>query len=292
MKYTYFPGCAGHATARDQDESTRVLFETLGVELAELSDWNCCGATPGHTVGGDLGLLLCLKNLGIAADTEYDLLVPCASCYGNLKSAAHAVATHRVPLTLLEGTNIEMPRKQVEVLSIISVLSATELLGKIEKSTTVDLSSFNLAPYYGCLLLRPEDRTGATNAENPRDMERVISACGAQSIEWPYKTDCCGGPNTVGHPETVTALSSNLVNKARQFGADAIVTACPMCHASLESAQWETLKKSGGSHETPLPVFYLSEIVATAMGIKRQRRWLKRHLIDPCPLLKSKGVLK
>lgn len=289
MEFAYFPGCAGHSTARDQDLSTRELLKALQVDLEELEAWHCCGATPGHTIGGSLSLLLSLKNLSIAVDTSQDLLVPCASCFGNLKAAEQVIKRGEVPQAIKEtDPGFTLPPRAPRVVSVVTLLSDAQLIKKIEKSVKMDLSAINVAPYYGCLLLRPQEVTGAPNIEIPVDMENIIEACGAKAVQWPHKTDCCGGPHTVSHPEMVSTLSGRLVDKARSFGADAIVTACPMCHAGLDTTQWERARRGQTTAVSPLPVLYLTELVAAALDVKRQSRWLKRHLIDPRPLLREK----
>ena len=288
MKFSYFPGCAGHSTARDQDLSTRGVLSALGITLTELEDWNCCGATPGHTIGGALSLALNLRNLSIASDTKCDLLVPCASCFGNLKRAEAAAKRGDV---LADFEDAPSPSSTISVVSIVDTLSQSEVLAKINLQRCADLSRLNLVAYYGCLLVRPMETTSAQDAENPTGIEAVLTACGASIVDWPHKTDCCGGPHTISHPELVTRLAGRLVDRARRFGANAIVTACPMCHASLDTVQWEA-RRSGERRSDPLPVFYLSEIVGVALALKTQRSWLKRHLIDPRPFLKEHGALK
>jgi heterodisulfide reductase subunit B2 len=286
LDFAYFPGCAGHGTARDQDLSTRSVLSALGITFDELPDWSCCGATPGHTIGGDVGLVLSLRNLRIASDTKRPLLVPCASCFGNLKRAEQAVKTGTTPD---DAEDVPAASECTTVTSIVTALSQPEILLRIKEKQTRDLSALRLVAYYGCLLVRPLETTGAADSENPTGMETVVAACGAANIDWPHKTDCCGGPHTISHPDLVTLLSSRLVDRARRFGANAIVTACPMCHGSLDSVQWE-LRRQNATFE-PLPIFYLSELVGASLGLKRQRSWLKRHLIDPRPLLKESGVL-
>lgn len=279
MDYSYFPGCAAHGSAVDQHLSTIAVLDALEVELTELADWNCCGATPGHTVGGDMGYALSTRNLGLAAESGRPLVVPCAACFNNLRKAA----------VKLRAEN-DFSNGSVDVISIGSLLASPEISDIIAKKKTKSLAGLTIAPYYGCLLTRPVEITGAADAENPTEIDNVASLCGAKVVPWSSKTDCCGGPHTLAHPELVAKMTTSLLDMASRWGADLVVTACPMCHASLDSTLWN---KTRSDINTPLiPVLYLTELVALALNLPRQDRWLKRHLVDPRPLLREKGALQ
>ena len=281
MEYSYFPGCAAHGTAIDQHLSTMAVLNALEIGLEELPDWNCCGATPGHTVGGDLALALSSRNLEIAAGQKRPLMVPCASCYSNLRKAA---AYRR------EAGTFDPEGNAVEVISIAALLSEDEVLCRIHNKVKKPLRDLTVAPYYGCLLARPPEPAGAEDAENPLQIDRVAEACGAHAVQWSHKTECCGGPHTLSHPELVEKMSMPLLESARRRHADVIVTACPMCHTSLDSVQWKLRQRTADS--PVVPVLYLTELVALALALPRPGRWLKKHLVNPIPFLKEKGALQ
>jgi heterodisulfide reductase subunit B len=275
LDFSYFPGCVAHSSGTDQHLSTLAVLKTLDISLKELPDWNCCGATPGHTIGGDLSSALCLRNLNIAAKVGNPLVVPCASCFSNLKRTAIQV-----------GTTDQI----VDVISISALLSMPFVIEKIKEKRKIHLEGLRVAPYYGCLLTRPISTTQAEDPENPCQIDEVVDVCGATVVSWPYKTDCCGGPHMLAHPELVNKMSTGLLDMARRWRADVIVTACPMCHTSLDTTMWQA-GRSNETHRT-IPVLYLTEFLALTLDIEKPERWLKRHLVDPRPLLRAKGAIK
>ena len=280
MKYSYFPGCASHGTAIDQHLSTTAVCSALNIEITELPDWNCCGASAGHTVGGELSLALSERNLVIASEAGMPVLVPCASCFSNLRKAA-------VHLGDSPDSSSAAPP---EVLNIATVLSQPSVLETIRSRAVSTSKPLKIAPYYGCLLTRPAAFTGAQHPENPTEIEKVAQACGVETVDWSCKTDCCGGPHTLAHPELVEKMCTPLLEMAGRWGADLIVTACPMCHASLDTTQWNAARHD--KKNKVIPVLYLTELVAMSLGAPRQSRWLKRHLVDPRPLLREMGALR
>lgn len=278
MNYSYFPGCAAHGTAVDQHLSTTAVLNALEIELTALSDWNCCGATPGHTVGGEMAIALSTRNIEIAAKIGRPLVVPCAACFNNLRKASAKL-----------GKESASKSEPVEVISIATLLATPLMLDIITKKISVSLKELTIAPYYGCLLTRPIEITGATDPENPMEIDKVAAICGAKVAPWSNKTDCCGGPHTLAHPELVTKMSTPLLEMAVRWGADLVVTACPMCHASLDATLWNQRREN--KNAPFIPVLYLTELVALALDIPHPDRWLKRHLVDPRPLLRQKGAL-
>jgi heterodisulfide reductase subunit B len=284
LDFSYFPGCVAHSSGIDQHLSTLAIFKVLDISLVELEDWNCCGATPGHTIGGELSVELCSRNLKIATDMGNPLVVPCASCFNNLRKAATLIKDRKVDV------DPQLQENVVDVISIAALLSMPSVIEKIKKNRKVSLEGLTIAPYYGCLLTRPISTTQAVEPENPCEIDEIASICGARAALWPYKTDCCGGPHTLSHPELVTKMSTPLLAMAKRWGADVIVTACPMCHASLDSTVWNSLRNN---EDKPIvPVLYVTELVSLALDIEKPARWFKRHLVDPRPLLRAKGVLK
>ncbi len=283
MEFSYFPGCVAHSSGIDQHLSTLAVVKALGLSLTELTDWNCCGATPGHTIGGGLSSDLCTRNLTIAAESKHPLVVPCASCFNNLKKTA-------LFLRRKSAASATVSASVVEVLSIVELLTMPRVWESLKKNVKVSLAGLTIAPYYGCLLTRPISTTEASDPENPCQIDQIASVCGAEVAPWPYKTDCCGGPHTLAHPELVHQMSNSLLENAAKWGADILVTACPMCHGSLDSAMWRALRSNKQSKI--IPVLYVTELVAVALDIEKPSRWLGKHLVDPLPLLRAKGVLK
>lgn len=273
LALSYYPGCAAHSTAIDQERSTRALCDALDITLSDIEDWSCCGATAAHSIGGHLVEQLGERNIAIAEKSEKDVLVPCAACYGNLRRAA---AARPAPPSL-------------DIISMPTLLTRPEIMNRLRQRMAQSLNELPVAAYYGCLLVRPKT-AGDGNPENPMEMDDLVALLGGRPVPWSYKTECCGGAHTLSHPETVTRLTERIVDMARRAGAELVVTACPMCHASLEATQWEARKQNKSL--PVLPVLFLSELAALALKVPKPNRWLKRHLIDPRPLLREKGILK
>lgn len=267
MELSYYPGCSLHGTGVEYDLSTRAVCEALRIELREIEDWSCCGASSAHSAGGDLALALPARNLALAAEAGRDVVVPCAACFNRLRAAQLAVA----------------PR--VEVRSLVDLLASPEVLSRIADGVRRPLEGLSAVTYYGCLLVRPAEITGAEDVEDPRGMDSVLQALGIDLRTWSYKTHCCGGGLALPRRDVVGRLVGQIIDQARRCGADCIATACPMCLLNLEARQVE-----GHGRRDSLPVLYFTELVGLALGLEEAPSWLGRHLVDPRPLLRSRGL--
>ncbi len=278
MKVSYYPGCSLHGTAREYDESTRAVAHALDVDLEELPDWNCCGASSAHATDEALAGDLAGRNLAIAEKQGMDLVVPCAACYSRLKAAEAAPAN-----TTGQGRD-GSPR----VLSLLEFLASPELTGAMATLVKRPLNGLKVASYYGCLLVRPPKTTGALHHEFPEAMDRLMGLLGASPIPWSYKTDCCGGSLVLSRKDIVLKLTAKILKEAGKAGSDAIVVACPLCQSNLDTRQ-EELAPADATYR--MPVLYFTEMIGLAFGLKDAGRWLKRHFVDPTNLLASKGLL-
>lgn len=280
MKVSYYPGCALHGTALEYDESTQALSRMLGVELCELPDWNCCGASSAHVTDDALALDLAARNLAIAEKQGMDLVIPCAACYGRVKAAEKE---------MLAGRGTAAPKKDFRVLNLLEFIVTSGLSEKIRTLQKRPLKGLKVVCYYGCLLVRPPKVTGARNFENPEEMDRLMALLGAESIPWSYKTDCCGGSLVITRTDIVRRLTRKLFDKALQAGAEAIVVACPLCQSNLDSRQEEISGEAGKKYE--LPILYFTELIGLALGHRDARKWFKRHFVSPAKLLAAKGLI-
>ncbi|MCA1959770.1 MAG: CoB--CoM heterodisulfide reductase iron-sulfur subunit B family protein [Desulfomonile sp.] len=282
MRINYYPGCTLHGSARDYHESIGAVFTALGVRLVELEDWNCCGASSAHVVHPDAAVQLPARNLLIAADTGGPVLAPCAACFHRLKVCQAHLKNH--PGDHPSASAVAT----VEVLHVNHLLVRRDVLQSIRANIRVPLSGLRTVPYYGCLTVRPPAAMGHERPEDPREMDIVLEALGAELIPWSYKTDCCGGSLAMTRPDVVRRLSGDLFEAAREAGGEIIVTDCPMCQANLDTRQREIERER---HTIlGMPVLYITELVALAMGLTETRYWWRKHLVDPTPLLKSKGI--
>jgi len=281
----YYPGCSLHGTSREFDESLRAVAAELGIGLTEIDDWNCCGASSGHTTDHLLGVALPARNLALAEAQGYDTVVaPCAACYNRLSAARLALATE-------DGLAEQMP----EIIghrfaNSVDVHNAVELLR--DASVTIEekvadtlapnpLEGVKLAAYYGCLLVRPFEVCGYDDPEQPTSMDEVINACGADDVDWDMKVECCGGAFSVSRTASVLRLGRAIIENARSHGAEAIIVACPLCHSNLDLRQ----KAMAQRGEEPMPILFVTQMVGLALGLAPVDLGLSRHFVDTEPLI-------
>jgi heterodisulfide reductase subunit B len=284
MELSYYPGCSLHGTSLEYDESTRAVCSALDIGLEEIEDWSCCGASSAHSVAGDLSLALPARNLALASRSGRDVVVPCAACYNRLRAALVASREGRLP----EGVG-EIDG-EIDVQSLVSIVARPEILSTLEGHVERRLEGLAVVPYYGCLLVRPGHVTGRTDLEDPRDMDTILGVLDADVRKWNYKTVCCGGGLALGRPDIVERLVFKIVAEARRSGADLIVTACPMCLTNLESRMFEAVREGRMAEDEVVPVVYFTELIGVAIGSPEVDGWLSKHLIDPRPVLKARGL--
>ncbi len=284
INVSYYPGCSLDGTAKEYNESTEAICSTLGVELKELDDWNCCGSSSAHVSNDSLAVALPARNLEIADKTGLDLVVPCAACYQRLKFAEKE---------LLAGKQIEgISRKYQGNFNIKHLANFIwEDVGEKSISSKVRKPLKDLKPvcYYGCLTTRPPKITDSKNPEDPRSLDKIMETIGANVKNWSYKTDCCGGSLILTRPDIARTLIQKLLDMAVEAGGDCIVTGCPMCFSNLDNRQKELSKNTGKEYK--IPIFYFSELMGLAYNDPAIMKWLKRHMVDTRPLLRQKGLI-
>lgn len=281
MDLNYFPGCTLHGTAHDFHDSIVAVFRSLNLNLTEIEDWNCCGASSAHVIDPEAAVELPARNLLIASHRDVPLLTPCAACFHRLKICQAHFEEHpdeRPDAAALTG---------VDVIHINDMLVREEIRQKIREAVKAPLGGLKVVPYYGCLTVRPPRAIKHARPEDPLEMDDLLTLLGAEAVNWSYKTDCCGGNLAMTRPDVVRQLSGKLFEAAREAGGELIVTACPMCQANLDTRQRE-IERERNTH-FDLPVLYISEILAIALGLPETNQWWRKHLVDPVPLLKSKG---
>ncbi|MBI5489840.1 MAG: CoB--CoM heterodisulfide reductase iron-sulfur subunit B family protein [Deltaproteobacteria bacterium] len=276
MKLGYFPGCSLHATARECEESLRAIAAPLDVELAEIDDWACCGATSAHATNHLLSVALPARTLALAERQGFDtVLAPCAACYARLASARHELAKDKALLERVAAI-LERPfTNAVKVVSIAELLR--DLAPKIREQAKRPLGGARVAAYYGCLLVRPTEVSGFDDAEQPSSMEAVIAAAGGTPVEWRRKVDCCGAGFSLSRTGSVIRLGRAILEDAKKAGAEAIAVGCPMCHSNLDlrqKAMSRTLPEPLG-----LPILFLSQVVGLGLGLDPQALGLGRHFV-------------
>jgi heterodisulfide reductase subunit B len=287
MRFGYYPGCSLEGISVEYDISIRNLFKLLGVEVTDLPDWICCGTLAAPSISRLLGLATPLWNVALAEKEGFDQLVaPCSACVYHFKNAVKQVADN-APLrddveTVLGRTLNDPP----DVVHPLEILTNDGFESRIRQLVRRDLSDLKVVNYYGCHISRPADVMQFDDPDNPQSMDTLLDWVGVQTLEWSGKVDCCGAHFSMIKPDIVVDLSARIFEAALTSGADAIVVACPMCHANLDTRQARLTEKLGRS--LAMPVLYFSQVLGYAMGLEPELLGMKKHIVDPLPLMLEK----
>ncbi|WP_428559966.1 MAG: CoB--CoM heterodisulfide reductase iron-sulfur subunit B family protein [Solidesulfovibrio sp. DCME] len=274
MKYAYYPGCSLQESAVEFDQATRAMLERLDVEIEEIPDWTCCGASAADSVSQPLGHALPARNLALAEKhlPGLDILMPCAACYLNhLKLTRQATgAVTREVNHLLADEGLTYSGKGGRVRHLLDVLSRDVGPDAVKARVTRELSGLVVAPYYGCQALRPYPVFD--DPEHPRSMEPVIEALGATVHPWRRGNVCCGASLMATHKDAALASVSAILKAAA--GADVIVTVCSMCQMNLDAYQSQAL----GHGASAVAVLYLPQLVGLALGLSPREVLMEKNL--------------
>ena len=287
MEIAYYPGCSLHASSQLYDIQNKLVFKKLNVDLREIEDWNCCGATSASKTNDFLSVALPARNLGIADATGLsEILIPCSSCYSRTLVSQRRL---QEDTPLRDTINEELSHKvkgRIKVSSILEVLLPRVASGELSEKATKKLEGLKPACYYGCLLTRfPSDVAVPDDVENPQGMETVCKALGAEPIDWGYKTDCCGASAAVNDADVSLGLMAKILKDAAARGANCFVTTCPMCQFNVDAYQDQVAEKYRIRER--LPVYFITELVGIAMGMSPQALQVDRHFVDSMRLLKE-----
>ncbi|MBZ0157447.1 MAG: CoB--CoM heterodisulfide reductase iron-sulfur subunit B family protein [Alphaproteobacteria bacterium] len=287
MEIAYYPGCTLHASSELYDIQSRLVLGKLGLELKEIEDWNCCGATSASKTDDFLAVALPARNLGIADASGYpEIVIPCSSCLSRMLVSQRRLAEDP---ELKDVINAELEKKvegSIKIRSILEVLLPKARSGEIAEKAQIKLEGLKPVCYYGCLLTRfPCDMEVPDNVENPQGMETICKALGAQPLDWGYKTDCCGAAASVNDTDTSLFLMSKILKDAVARGANCFVTTCPMCQFNMDAYQDQVGEKYGIPER--LPVYFITELIGVSLGLSPQEMQIDRHFVDAMGLLKE-----
>ena len=286
MKYGYYPGCSLQSTGQEFDQSLKAVCNQLGVDLVEIDDWVCCGASAAHNLSQLMAVALPMANLALLpAMGMDDVVIPCAACFSRFKIAQHSIKTDKklrrdVVEVIHKDCNVE-----AKVIHPLTIFSQKPLISRIPNLVERNLSGLKVACYYGCLLTRPPKVTEFDDAENPMTMDKVLSAAGMTTVDWPHKTICCGASFSLSKPDIVVNLSHNVIQAAKAAGADAIAVACPLCHTNLDTRQ-DDMEKKFGAHPR-MPIFYFTQLMGVSFGVSPAELGIHKHLTDAGKIFKS-----
>jgi heterodisulfide reductase subunit B2 len=290
MKYIYYPGCSLKGTGRAYEESLLPVLEALKVPSEELAEWNCCGATAYMAVDEAKAFALVARNLALAeeigsgeANVPATIMAPCNACYMVLNKAKHYIAENpelgKTIRAALKSADLNY-KGTVLVRHPIDILVNDVGLKTIKAAVTKPLKGLKVAPYYGCQIVRPY--ADFDDQHNPVMMDKILEALGAEVVDYPLKTKCCGGSLTGTMPEVGVRLNYMLLKEAKRRGADVVATACPLCQFNLEcyqdkmSSQYEPIK---------MPVAYFTQLMGLALGIPKEKLGFNHIFVQPAPAM-------
>ncbi len=286
MKTAYFPGCSMAGTSREFSSSLKEVLALLNIELNEIDDWSCCGASSAHVTSHLLATALPARNLNLASQQGYDeIFAPCAACYSRLLMVSREVNNNKKMAAKVEDVLGEKLLPTPNVVNLLEYFTQIdkEKLAQLKK---IDLSGLNVACYYGCLLVRPNGINELDDSEQPASMEALVSITGAKPVDWNFKTECCGAAHSIPHTNIVEILSKKIIDDAVAHKADIIVVGCPMCHSNLDMRQRKIKKDYPDTKETP--ILYLTELLGLSFGIDYNKLGLNLHYIDPIKLIEKR----
>jgi heterodisulfide reductase subunit B len=275
MKIGYYPGCALHGSSNDYEASVLACLEALDVDVEEIDDWICCGASAAHSINRKLSIALPARNLALAERQGLEeLLAPCPMCSMELLHTIHEIHEDAALRTEMSEI-VELPLEgRTKVLNLIQIL---QRVGgdTIRSAARRPMEAFSAACYYGCLLTRPSSILEFDDPEHPESMEAVLEAVGVKTVDWNFKTECCGAGMTMANDATVIDLSHKILTNAAEHGANCVVVACPMCHVNLDMKQSDIEHARGVQHG--MPVYYLSDLVGLAVGLDEKTLAIDKH---------------
>ncbi|HEX2968368.1 MAG TPA: CoB--CoM heterodisulfide reductase iron-sulfur subunit B family protein [Bacteroidales bacterium] len=276
VKTGFYPGCSLEGSARDYNESVLSLAGAFGIELHQIPDWNCCGATAAHNLNKELSIALPARILALAEkNCMEEILVPCAACYSRLVVTRHELMQKpdlRKRITEVIGMDYTGSGRILNVVEWIDKYITPSIEGKVKTPFT-----HRVACYYGCFLVRPNKILKYDRVENPETMDIVMKKIGAEPIDFAFKTECCGAGLSISRTDIVSKLSGKIIEDAVHRGAEAIIVACPMCHSNLDMRRPDINKCWNTKFD--IPVIFVTQAIGLAVGLTPDKVGLKRHFV-------------
>ena len=282
MKLSFYPGCSLEGMANDYGRSIEAVFRHLGIELVELDDWSCCGSTAAHSLDEMMSVALPARNLAAAEKIGFDLVTPCAQCFNRLCHSQQ----------MIQKGLFDAPwpvSGDIGIYDMTRFLATPEMLKAVKDRVIRPLKGLNVVCYYGCQMVRAPRIAGYTDYENPMTLDQLVSAVGANAIDWSYKATCCGAGIGIARKDIQNSLTRRIYREAIRSGADAIAVACPLCQMNVDVIQHRTGPHRKG--EKIVPVFYFTELLRMAFEGHGSKNWFRMHVANPVPLLRQKGLL-
>ncbi len=287
MKVSYFPGCTLNTTGKGFDNAVRASAAAVGLELAELPEWNCCGATYSLIIDNMLELAAPAHILVSARDQGSTLTTACTTCYNVLKRTNGFIRAHEEERDRINAFIEAEYSGEVEVKDILHLLRDDVGFDAVRDKVQKPLQGLKLACYYGCMVLRPPAEVAYDDPDHPQSLDDLMAALGAMPMDFPHKNECCGAYLAVKDPAVTREMVYTILKSAQVAGSEAVVTNCPLCQFNLDRQQAQMHQFRAGYR--PIPVFYFSQLLGLALGLDASQYGWERHYVDARPLLRERG---
>jgi heterodisulfide reductase subunit B len=291
MDLSYYPGCTLKTKAKNLEDSAIASMQALGVNLVELPRWNCCGTVFSFADDDLIHHLAPIRNLIRAKEAgDSKVVTLCSFCYNTLKRVNLLI---KDDLEKRNTINSFMEEEidyagEVEPVHLLEILRDEVGWESISEKVKVPLKGLRVAPYYGCTLLRPQE-AAIDEAERPTLLHKLLQALGAEVVDFPFATECCGSFQVVSSPDLVLDRAWEILSSALRWGAEALVLSCPMCDFVLGQRQQELAQRH--REFKPIPVIYFTQLLALALGLEPETCRFELNYVDPRPLLQEKGLV-
>jgi heterodisulfide reductase subunit B len=289
MRYAYFPGCSLSSSGYDYNLSLKYVAKALGIDLVEVKDWVCCGASSAHSTSHLLSVALPVLNLSHAEQDGFDkLIAPCLACLSRFK-AANVELEHDTDLKEKIHQVFEYKYQgRVKVYHPLEVFLEMGL-EKIREKIRKKLTGLKVACYYGCVLTRPPKTCQFDNVEDPQSMDSIARTLGAETIDWSFKTECCGVSMMLTYSDIVLKLTNEILREAKEAGANIIAVVCPLCQANLDARQRQIEETYQVRHQ--IPILYITQLMGLAFGAFPKEVGIQKLITSPQEVLGSIGLM-
>ena len=298
----YYPGCALEGSGNGYDVSTRAIAYELGLRLRDVKDWNCCGAMEVKNIDPGIQTYLSSRVLSQAVNKTKNnvVMAPCNGCYHNLKKAEYDLAHDEASREVVDRLSTKAGHKtyeagQAETIHALDWIKQTIGEEGLRQRTRGKLAGLRIANYYGCMYVRPrhifpekDKGPGSESTSKPHFMDDLLAAAGAENVEFPLKTACCGGAHTLSDSDMSTRLVLNILQAAEASGAEVIATECPTCHSGLEMHQIRAEKRYG--KKTSVRILYFTQLLGLALGIKPRNLGIHQNMSHSLEFIHEKGL--
>jgi len=291
-RYGFFPGCVAKESCKELFNSTMLLADKLGIELIELTAASCCGASVVNDVNRDVARVLNARTYAQAEALGLDdVITICSTCTGHMRAANKELLESEERMDHANGILGKFGAKyngNVVVRHLLWMLIDDIGLDNLRKMVVRPLNGLKVAPFYGCHIIRPEGVNGWESARNPHSLEDVIEALGGEAVDYAGKTRCCGFHVQLEKDGIAPSMVGQNMRMAKDHGAEAVITPCPLCHLALDAYQMDAAARWG---RTDLPTFHLPQLVAFALGVPADKLGLNKHLIDPREIMVERDLI-